>query len=89
MDDACRHTCSRSLLLVALLVGLGSGRGYGDAARAGWLTIGGHRLGQPAEFAKLTVVLMLARVLAQNQVAPQVDDRAVEADRSSPACRCC
>ena len=40
-------------------------------ARHGWLTIAGHRLGQPAEFAKLTVVLMLARVLAQNRVAPR------------------
>ena len=49
------------VLLVALLVGLGSGAGSA-ASTAGWLTIGGHRLGQPAELAKLTVVLMLARV---------------------------
>jgi rod shape determining protein RodA len=58
------------LLLVALLVGLGSGAGTATST-AGWLTIGGHRLGQPAEFAKLTVVLMLARVLAQNRIAPR------------------
>ncbi len=58
------------LLLVALLVGLGSGAGTATST-AGWLTIAGHRLGQPAEFAKLTVVLMLARVLAQNRVAPR------------------
>jgi rod shape determining protein RodA len=58
------------LLLVALLLGLGSGAGTARST-AGWLTIGGHRLGQPAEFAKLTVVLMLARVLAQNKVAPK------------------
>ena len=50
-------------LLMALLVGLGSGAGTA-ASTAGWLTIGGKRLGQPSEFAKLTVVLMLARVLA-------------------------
>jgi rod shape determining protein RodA len=57
-------------LLVALLVGLGSGAGTATST-SGWLTIGGHRLGQPAELAKLTVVLMLARVLAQNRVAPR------------------
>ena len=58
------------VLLTALLVGLGSGGGTARST-AGWLTIAGHRLGQPAEFAKLTVVLMLARVLAQNRVAPK------------------
>lgn len=58
------------LLLAALLVGLGSGAGTATST-AGWLTVGGHRLGQPAEFAKLTVVLMLARVLGQNRVAPK------------------
>jgi rod shape determining protein RodA len=58
------------LLLVALLVGLGSGAGTATST-SGWLTIAGHRLGQPAELAKLTVVLMLARVLAQNRVAPR------------------
>jgi len=57
-------------LLLALLAGFGSGAGTA-ASTAGWLTIGGHRLGQPAEFAKLTVVLMLARVLAQHRVAPK------------------
>lgn len=58
------------LLLVALLFGLGSGAGTATST-SGWLTIGGHRLGQPAEMAKLTVVLMLARVLAQNRIAPK------------------
>jgi rod shape determining protein RodA len=58
------------LLLVALLAGLGSGAGTATNT-SGWLTIAGHRLGQPAEIAKLTVVLMLARVLAQNRVAPK------------------
>lgn len=57
-------------LLVALLVGLGSGAGTA-ASTSGWLTIAGHRLGQPSELAKLTVVLMLARVLAQNRTAPR------------------
>ncbi len=58
------------LLLTALLVGLGSGAGTATST-SGWLTIAGHRLGQPAEVAKLTVVLMLARVLSQNRVAPK------------------
>jgi len=59
------------VLLLALLVpGIGSGAGTA-ASTAGWLTIGGRRLGQPAEFAKLTVVLMLARVLAEHRVAPR------------------
>ncbi len=58
------------LLLVALLLGLGSGAGTATST-SGWLTIAGHRLGQPAELAKLTVVLMLARVLAQNRIAPK------------------
>jgi rod shape determining protein RodA len=57
-------------LLAGLLVGLGSGAGTATST-TGWLTIGGHRLGQPAEFAKLSVVLMLARVLAQNRVTPR------------------
>ncbi len=58
------------LLLLGLLVGLGSGAGTATST-SGWLTIAGHRLGQPAEIAKLTVVLMLARVLSQNRVAPK------------------
>ena len=58
------------LLLIALLAGFGSGAGTATNT-SGWLTIAGHRLGQPAELAKLTVVLMLARVLSQNRVAPK------------------
>src|SRR3569833_528691 len=50
-------------LLALLLVGLGSGAGTATST-SGWLTIGGHRLGQPAEVAKLFVVFLLARVLA-------------------------
>ena len=58
------------LLLVALLAGFGSGAGTA-ASNTDWLTIAGHRIGQPSELAKLTVVLMLARVLSQNRVAPK------------------
>lgn len=56
------------LLIVTLVIGQGFGTG---ASSKSWLVIGGVRLGQPAELAKLTVVLMLARVLASRREAPQ------------------
>ena len=55
------------LLVIVLIPGLGTGAGTA-ASVSGWLTIGGQRLGQPSEFAKLAVVLMLARVLAQKRI---------------------
>ncbi|HWP02647.1 MAG TPA: FtsW/RodA/SpoVE family cell cycle protein, partial [Gemmatimonadaceae bacterium] len=57
------------LLLVATLI-IGTGAGTA-ASMKGWITIGGVRLGQPAELAKLTVVLMLAKVLASRREAPR------------------
>ena len=58
------------ILLVAVLIpGLGSGAGTAASVK-GWLTIGGYRLGQPAELAKIGVVLMLARVLSSRREAP-------------------
>jgi rod shape determining protein RodA len=60
-----------SLILLAVLLVPGIGGGAGTAASTkSWLVIGGVRLGQPAELAKLTVVLMLARVLAQRREPP-------------------
>lgn len=56
------------LLVVTLVFGSGAGTA---ASMKGWLTIGGVRLGQPAEVAKVTVVLMLAKVLAVNRDAPR------------------
>lgn len=56
------------LLVVTLLFGTGAGTA---AAMKGWLTIGGVRLGQPSEIAKVAVVLMLARVLAQRREPPK------------------
>src|SRR5207247_2737049 len=48
-----------------------AGTGGGTAARErSWVAIGGVRLGQPAELAKLAVVLMLARWLAERREAP-------------------
>lgn len=58
--------------IVLLLVTLVFGEGAGTAqSMKGWLSIGGFRLGQPSEFAKLTVALMLARVLASRRTAPK------------------
>jgi rod shape determining protein RodA len=56
------------LLIITLFAGTGAGTA---ASTKSWLTVGGVRLGQPAELAKLTVVLMLARVLASNREAPK------------------
>jgi len=53
-----------------LIPGFGSGAGTAASVK-GWLTIAGHRLGQPAEFAKLAVVMMLALVLSKNREAPK------------------
>ena len=58
------------LLFLVLLPGFGSGAGTAASVK-GWLTLAGHRIGQPAEIAKLTVVLMLALVLSKNREAPK------------------
>jgi rod shape determining protein RodA len=48
------------------------GSGAGTAkSMSGWLTIGGIRLGQPSELAKIAVAVMLAKVLASYRVAPR------------------
>ena len=57
--------------LLVLLVTLAVGTGAGTAASTkSWIAIGGHRLGQPSEFVKLAVVLMLARYLAGRREPP-------------------
>jgi rod shape determining protein RodA len=59
-----------SILLLVLTLMIGTGAGTAASTKS-WIAIGGVRLGQPAELAKLTVVLMLARVLASNREAPK------------------
>src|SRR5204862_305888 len=50
---------------------LATGTGGGTAAsEKSWITIAGVRLGQPAELAKLAVILMLARWLAERREPP-------------------
>ncbi len=56
------------LLLSLLFIGGGAGTA---ASTKSWLVVGGFRLGQPAEFAKLTVVLILARLLAGRKDPPR------------------
>lgn len=55
------------LLLVLLFVGKGAGTA---ASTKSWLAVGGVRLGQPSELAKIAVVLMLAHVLSAARAAP-------------------
>ncbi|MDQ2768528.1 MAG: FtsW/RodA/SpoVE family cell cycle protein, partial [Gemmatimonadota bacterium] len=61
------------ILTCLLLLGLLKfGGGAGDAASSkSWLVIAGHRLGQPAELAKVAVILMLARELGARREAPR------------------
>jgi rod shape determining protein RodA len=56
------------LLVVTLVFGTGGGTAK---SMSGWLTIGGVRLGQPSELAKIAVALMLAKVLASYRVTPK------------------
>ncbi len=56
------------LLLVTLVVGTGQGTAAGTKS---WLSVGGHQIGQPAELAKLAVILMLARYLSGLRDAPR------------------
>lgn len=55
------------VLLLTLLFGTGAGTAAGTHS---WISIGGVRLGQPAELAKLAVILMLARWLADRREPP-------------------
>ncbi len=59
---------SCALLVVVLFIGTGAGTA---ASMKGWLTIGGTRIGQPAELAKLATTLMLARVIAAQRDVPR------------------
>ena len=61
-----------SLTIIMLLLLLFIGKGAGTAASSkSWLAIGGIRIGQPSELAKITVVLALAKVLATFKEPPR------------------
>jgi rod shape determining protein RodA len=55
------------LLLLTLAIGSGGGTA---ASSKSWITVGGVRLGQPSELAKLGAILMLARWLAMRREGP-------------------
>jgi rod shape determining protein RodA len=56
------------LLVIVLAVGTGAGTAAGSHS---WLAIGGMRIGQPSELAKLATVLMLARYLSGRREPPR------------------
>src|SRR5256885_8254032 len=56
------------MLLLLLFIGKGAGTA---ASSKSWLAIGGFRIGQPSELAKITVVLALAKVLASYKEPPK------------------
>lgn len=56
------------VLLLLPFIGTGAGTA---ASTKSWFAIGGVRIGQPAELAKLAVVLMLARVLSSERSTPR------------------
>jgi rod shape determining protein RodA len=62
------YILSVALLGLTLVVGKGAGTA---ASTKSWLAIGGVRIGQPSELAKVTVVLMLAHVLASRREPPK------------------
>ena len=59
-----------STVLLALTLVIGAGAGTAASTKS-WLAVGGVRLGQPSELAKITVVMMLARILASRKEPPK------------------
>ena len=57
-----------ALLAVTLVVGTGAGTAAGTKS---WLALGGIRIGQPVELAKLGTILLLARFLSGLRQPPQ------------------
>jgi rod shape determining protein RodA len=59
-----------TIILLFALIFVGTGAGTAESTKS-WLSIGGFRIGQPSELAKLTVVLMLGKVLAGARESPK------------------
>jgi rod shape determining protein RodA len=59
-----------TILILVLLLFIGKGAGTAESTKS-WLTIGSFRLGQPSEIAKVTVVLMLGKLLAGTKEPPK------------------
>ncbi len=58
------------LLLLCLTLVIGGGAGTAASSKS-WLYLGNHAIGQPAEFAKLATLLMLARHLSSRRESPE------------------
>ncbi|HEX3275312.1 MAG TPA: rod shape-determining protein RodA [Gemmatimonadales bacterium] len=59
-----------SLMLLVVVLAVGTGAGTALSSHS-WLSIGGHQIGQPSEFAKVATVLMLARYLSSRREPPR------------------
>jgi rod shape determining protein RodA len=59
-----------SLILLVVVLAIGTGAGTAQSSHS-WLSIGGHQIGQPSEFAKVATVLMLARYLSSRREPPR------------------
>jgi rod shape determining protein RodA len=59
-----------TIAMLVLLLFIGKGAGTAAISKA-WLAIGGVRIGQPSELAKITVVLALAKVLSSYKEPPR------------------
>jgi rod shape determining protein RodA len=59
-----------SLVLLVVVLAVGTGAGTALSSHS-WLSVGGHQIGQPSEFAKLATVLMLARYLSGRREPPR------------------
>ena len=68
LEWAAQPLYSFALLLLVLTLFIGTGAGTAESV-SGWLAIGPVRV-QPSEFAKICVILMLARVLGSWREAP-------------------
>ncbi len=61
------------VVLLVIVLAVGTGAGTAESSHS-WLAIGKVRIGQPAEFAKVGTVLMLARYLGlQDALSPAVN----------------
>jgi rod shape determining protein RodA len=59
-----------SLLLLLIVLVVGTGGGTAESSHS-WLSVGGHKIGQPSELAKVATVLMLARFLSGRKEPPR------------------
>jgi rod shape determining protein RodA len=69
LEWATPYVYGTAVLVLLLTLATGSGAGTAASERS-WITVGGVRLGQPAELAKLAAILMLARWLAERRRPP-------------------